>query len=132
MFVGNLNNYIMKIIIYNNTDQYALSRKQIELIKTILPNEYFEPIKEFHITPEAPGQEKFEYNYDTKIAYFEYPLKQKTKQTYEDALFILLTGLCRIKAKVKFGHYMKKNEIEEYLPFIQNWLQVCLKEIKKT
>ena len=132
MFVGNLNNYIMKIIIYNNTDQYALSRKQIELIKTILPNEYFEPIKEFHITPEAPGQEKFEYNYDTKIAYFEYPLKQKTKQTYEDALFILLTGLCRIKAKVIFGHFMKKNEIYEYLPFIQKWLLVCLKEIKKT
>ena len=96
-----------------------------------MPKEYFEPIKEFHITHEAPGQEKFEYNYDTKIAYFEYPLKQKIEQTYEDALFILLTGLCRIKAKVKFGHYMKKNEIEEYLPFIQKWLQVCLKEIKK-
>ena len=132
MFVENLINYIMKIIVYNNSDQYALSRKQIELIKTILPKEYFDPIKEFHITPEAPGQEKFEYNYDTKIAYFEYPLKLKTEQTYEDALFILLTGLCRIKAKVKFGHYMKKNEIEEYLPFIQKWLQVCLKEIKKT
>ncbi len=98
----------MKILVYNTQYQYALSRKQIEIIKELLPKEYFIPIREFHITHSSPGQERFEYDYKTKFAYFEYQVKQKTGESIEDAVRTLLIGLCRIKAKVKFGHFMKK------------------------
>jgi hypothetical protein len=62
----------MKILVYNTKFQHALSRKQIEIIKEIMPKEYFIPIQEFHLTTGSPGQEKFEYDYKTKIAYLEY------------------------------------------------------------
>jgi hypothetical protein len=119
----------MKILVYNSYNQYALSRNQIEIIQTILPKEYFMPIREFHIMQKTQGQERFEYNYDSKIAYFGYPVKQKSSETFEDAVRVVLVGLQRIKAKVKFGHYIPKNEMAEYLPFVDNWLPKCLKAL---
>jgi hypothetical protein len=121
----------MKTLVYNTQDQYALSRKQIEIIKELLPKEYFLPIKEFHLTYNSPGEERFEYDYKTKIAYFEYKLNLKTNESTEDAVRTLLIGLCRIKAKAKFGHFMKKNEINDYMPFIEIWLPKCLNALKK-
>ena len=120
----------MKILVYNTSNQYALSRKQIEIIKDILPKEYFLPIREFHLTYSSPGQERFEFDYKTKIAYFEYEINQKTTETTEDAVKALLIGLCRIKAKVKFGYLMKENEIVDYISFIKKWAPICLTGIK--
>lgn len=121
----------MKILVYNYENQFALSRKQVETIKNVLPNEYFTPIREFHITTGSPGQERFEYDYESKIAYFEYKVSQKSIETTDDAIRHLLIGLCRIKQKDKFGHFINERDKESYNSFVQKWLTKCLKEIEK-
>jgi len=121
----------MKIVVYNYQKQFALSRKQIELIKEILPKEYFIPIQEFHITTGSPGQEQFEYNYSTKTAYFEYKVEQKTKETTADAIEQLLIGLKRIKEKDDFGYYIKGSKKEEYRTFVKKLKDKCLFELEK-
>ena len=121
----------MKIIVYNYQKQFALSRKQIETIKEILPKEYFAPIREFHITTESPGQERFEFDYDTRIAYFEYKVDQKTKENVTDAIEHLLIGLIRIKEKENFGHYIKESNKTKYEPFVLEWKNKCINEFEK-
>jgi hypothetical protein len=121
----------MKILVYNYQNQYALSRKQIETIKEILPKEYFSPIKEFHITPESPGQERFEYDYKTKIAYFEYKIEHKTIEIIADAIEHLLIGLKRIKEKDKFGYFIKESDKIIYEPFVEEWKQKCIDEFER-
>lgn len=60
----------MKIVVHNNSEQYALSRKQLEGIATLLPNAYFHPIREFHLTHTRHGAEIFEYHAVKKICVF--------------------------------------------------------------
>ncbi|MEZ5148792.1 MAG: hypothetical protein R2759_17410 [Bacteroidales bacterium] len=121
----------MKIIVYNYKNQFALSRKQIETIKSVLPNEYFAPIRELHITTGSPGQERFEFEYDTKSAHFEYKVEQKTKETTCDAIEHLLIGLKRIKEKDSFGHFINESDRERYESFINEWKPKCLNELEK-
>ena len=121
----------MKIIVYNYKNQFALSRKQIEAIQRVLPNEYFAPIREFHLTTGSPGQERFEFEYDTKSAHFEYKVEQKSKETTSDAIDHLLIGLKRIKEKDVFGHYMNESDKVKYESFIQEWKPKCLNELEK-
>ncbi len=121
----------MKILVYNSANQFALSRKEIEAIQNVLPKEYFVPIHEFHLTTGSPGQERFEYDYKTKIAYFEYKVEQKSAEITNDAIEHLLTGLKRIKEKDVFGHLIKKSEKVHYESFIQEWKPKCLKGLEK-
>jgi len=121
----------MKIVVYNYQNQFALSRKQIEVIKEILPKEYFAPIQEFHITTGSPGQERFEYDYKTKIAYLEYKVEQKSTVTTNDAIEHLLIGLKRIKEKDAFGHWIKESDKARYESFVQEWKPKCLIELEK-
>ncbi len=65
----------MKIIVYNYKDQSALSRGQIETIKSIMPKEYFAPILELHLTYDTSKPSMFEYSYKTKQAFFALPVK---------------------------------------------------------
>lgn len=87
----------MKIIVYNSKDQYALSRKQIERICEILPNEYFSPIREFHLAHSPKGAERFEYTQENKQVHFYFPVEQKTLEIVDEAVSELLVGLARIK-----------------------------------
>ncbi len=121
----------MKIIVYNYEKQFALSRKEIETIQNVLPKEYFIPILEFHLTTRSPGQERFEYDYKTKIAYFEYKVEQKSTETTNDAIEHLLIGLKRIKEKDTFGYLIKETEKSRYDEFIQEWKPKCLNELNK-
>jgi len=121
----------MKILVYNNAKQYALSRKQIEIVKETLPNEYFAPIREFHLLDNAPGLEMFEYNNNEKIAYFGYEIEQKTNEIISDALDHLLIGLFRIKDKDTFGYLIKESQRSEYLEQIKNWKTKCLIEFER-
>lgn len=121
----------MKILVYNYEKQFALSRKEIEAIYKVLPGEYFKTIRELHLTTGSPGQERFEYNYKTKIAYFEYKLEHKSAETTDDAIQHLLVGLKRIKEKDKFGHEIKESDKSRYAPFIAEWKPKCLTEIQK-
>lgn len=120
----------MKIIVHNYKNQFALSRRQIEIISATIPEEYFKPIKEFHITPDSMGQERFEFNYKKKIAYFEYPVEHKDDEIIKDAITHLLVGLKRIKKKDIFGHVIPKNKKDQYLVFSDKWLQACFNKIK--
>lgn len=121
----------MKILVYNYKKQFALSRKEIEVIQNVLPNEFFVPIREFHLTTGSPGQERFEYDYKTKIAYFEYKVEQKSTESTNNAIEHLLIGLKRIKEKDVFGHLIKESEMVQYESFIQEWKQKCLNELEK-
>jgi hypothetical protein len=74
--------------------------------------------------------EGFDYDYNSKIAYFGYSVFKKSPETSEDAVRNLLIGLARITAKAKFGHFIPKNEMEEYLLFVDLWFQKCIKAIQ--
>jgi hypothetical protein len=121
----------MKIIVYNSHDQYALSRGQVESLKEILPKEYFEPIKEFHITHTINGSEVFEYDQKTKVVYFAYPVKEKTPETTRIAVDNLLIGLARIKSNTLWGKPTKPLGLKEYKEFISSWQQKCLNALSK-
>ncbi len=121
----------MKILVYNYKGQFALSRKQIEAIQNVLPKVYFAPLQEFHITTKSPGQERFEFDYNTKIAHFEYKVEQKTIVTTEDALEHILVGLKRIKDKDTFGHFIKPSDLASYEEFISVWKEKCLEEFQR-
>ena len=116
----------MKIIVYNHQDQYALSRKQVEIIKAIMPNEYFSPIQEFHLTHTVRGTEKFEFVFDSKTVHFAFPIKQKSEEIIDQAVTELLVGLARIKAKTKWGVPLKDLERKEYQAFVDSWHPKCI------
>jgi len=121
----------MKVIVYNCRDQYALSRKQIEVIKKILPKEYFQPIKEFHITHTCTGSEVFEYSKENKNAHFVFPVKEKTKEIVSNAVTELLIGLKRIKSSTKWDYPISEREREEYMVFNNEWHSKCMLALQK-
>ena len=122
---------VMKIVVQNYQYQYALSRKQIEIIMSVLPKKYFEPIREFVIVHGERYSVVFEYFYHDRLVYFTYPVKEKTSEIIKDAIVELLIGLVRIKSKSQFGHKLKDKERVEYLPFVDEWLDKCLFAISK-
>lgn len=115
----------MKIVVYNFKDQYALSRKQVMAIQEVLPNEYFAPIKEFHITHTRRGAEAFEWKSKEKIAHFSFPTKEKSAEIVAEAITELLKGLARIKEKTKWGYPIPAQEQVIYQSFIEKWKQRC-------
>lgn len=121
----------MKIIIYNHRDQYALSRKQLECIRAILPKEYFHPIKEFRLLHDQRNSEAFEYCQSDKTVWFSFMVKEKTPEVISQAVKELLIGLARIKAKSKFYQPLKEQERNEYEPFVKKWLPKCLEATHK-
>lgn len=120
----------MKIIIQNHTDQFALSRSQIECIKNILPKEYFQPVKSFHLLDDHRNIEVFEYFKDDRIVWYSFLVKEKTSEIITKAIEELLIGLARIKANSRFYHPLKDNERLEYQPFVDKWLPKCLEAIE--
>jgi len=120
----------MKIIVYNYKDQFALSRRQIQTIKNVMPKEYFAPILGFHLTYDTSKPSAFEYSYETKQAFFAIPIKEKTPQILSKAVEELLIGLARIKAKSKFGEPLKDRERSEYQTVVERWHGRCLEAIK--
>ena len=101
----------MKIIVYNYKNQFALSRKDIEVIANVLPKENILPIREFHLTFDETKPSIFEYSYETKKAYFAFPVKQKTSESLSKAVEQLLIGLARIRAKSIFGQVLNGKRI---------------------
>jgi hypothetical protein len=120
----------MKIVVYNSHDQYALSRKEVELIREVLPNDYWAKIKEFHLAHSHPNtKEAFEYDEDKGIAYFIYPVKEKSAATRKMAVFELLLGLNRIRDKSRFFSPVKEHERNVHKEFIDKWMSVCLAKL---
>ena len=117
----------MKIIVHNYRNQFALSRQQIEKIKETLPDEYFKPIKEFHLLDDSRNKEVFEYCRKGKIVWFSYPVVEKNHENLDRAIEELLIGIARIKSKSKFCQSLKDQERGEHLDFVKKWHQRCLK-----
>lgn len=116
----------MKIIVYNTTDQYALSRAEIETLRTVLPKEYWAKVSEFHLAHSHPKQaECFEYDEKTKIAYLIMPVKEKNPELRSSALEELLLGLARIRGQSRFFHPLKPKERASYQAYISEWLPRC-------
>jgi len=119
----------MKILVYNYRNQYALSRKQVEAIKAVLPNEYFLPIREFHLTHTKRGAEIFEYYEADKTAHFAYPVKEKTPESTSGAIEELLIGLARIKASTRWHYPLAEREKQSYMEFVELWREKCLEAV---
>jgi hypothetical protein len=116
----------MKILVYNHYDQYALSRKEIELLVDLLPKEYWARISVLHLAhSHYKKAEPFEYDEKTKVGYLIMPVKEKTAELRNVAIRELLLGLIRIKAKSRFFLPMKSIEREEYKAFVEEWLPRC-------
>ena len=116
----------MKIVVYNTSDQYALSRSEVEALKTVLPKEYWAKVGEFHLAHSHPNHaEAFEYDEKTKIGYLIMPVKEKTPELRYSALKELLLGLARIRGQSRFFRPLKPKEREEYQPFVSEWLPRC-------
>jgi hypothetical protein len=116
----------LKIIVYNSKDQYALSRKQIEKLKDVLPNEYFAPIQEFHVTHSLRGSERFEYNENNKEAHFYFPIVKKSPEIVSEAVRELLLGLSRIKTDTNWGYPLSDIERNKNMDFVNKWHQKCV------
>jgi hypothetical protein len=120
----------MKIVVYNSHDQYAISRKEVELIYEVLPKNYWARIKEFHLAHSHPNaKEVFEYDEEKGIAYFIHPVKEKSTETRRKAVHELLLGLARIREKSRFFCSLKEREREVYKEFIDKWMPVCLAKV---
>jgi hypothetical protein len=120
----------MKILVYNYENQFALSRGQVQRIATVLPKEYFAPISEFHLTYNTSKPSVFEYSYETKQAFFAFPIKEKTPEVLTKAVEELLVGIARIKEKSRFGEPLKARERAEYQSFVDKWRDKCLNALK--
>ena len=112
---------MVKIVVHNYSDQFALSRKQVETIIDTLPNRYFGPIKEIHLCADQRNEEPFEFADIRNIVYFSYPVKQKTAEDVERAVEAMLVGLARIAAGSRFYLPMKQSERQEYDEFVSLW-----------
>ena len=121
----------MKILVYNYKEQYALSRKQVEAIKAVLPNEYFRPIREFHLTHTPRGVEVFEYQEEEKAVHFAFPVKEKTPETTVTAIEELLIGLARIKAATRWEFPLRVQERKTYMGFVELWKAKCIESATK-
>lgn len=120
----------MKIVVYNSYDQYALSRKEVELIHEALPKDYWAKIKEFHLAHSHPNAaEAFEFDENKGIAYFIRPVKEKNAQTRQMAVHEILLGLSRIRDKSRFFAPLKERERSVHKEFIDKWMPVCLAKL---
>lgn len=121
----------MKIIIQNHRDQFALSRKQVEIVKDTLPKEYFIPIRELYLSDDRRNIEAFEYYEKEKIVRYSFVVKEKTPELLRKAVEELLIGLARIKARSTFYMPLKESERALYQPFVDQWLSKCMGAINK-
>ena len=121
----------MKIIIQNHRDQFALSRKQVEVVKETLPKEYFIPIREFYLSDDRRNIEVFEYYEKEKIVRYSFVVREKTPELLRQAVEELLIGLARIKARSTFYMPLKESERALYQPFVDEWLTKCMAVINK-
>ena len=116
----------MKIVVYNHTDQYALSRRQVEIVRALLPDALWSKISEFHLCQDHRCKEMFEYSEETRIVFFSCPVKQKTVEIVESAVRELLVGLARLRSGSAFFLPLKTRERESYSEFVEEWLPKCI------
>lgn len=116
----------MKIVVHNHIDQFALSRKQVEAIYSVLPSALWSKVSQFHLCEDQRNTEIFEYSQETRIVCFSFPVKQKTAEMVETAVRELLIGLARLNNGSKFYLPLKQTERESYTPFLTEWFSKCV------
>lgn len=116
----------MKIVVYNHSDQYALSRKQVEAIYSVLPSAFWVKIAEFHLCEDRRNVEVFEYSEPLKVVFFSFPVKEKTSAVIASAVRELLIGLARLKARSRFYLPLKEAERASYAEFVSEWFPKCI------
>lgn len=116
----------MKIVVYNHSDQYALSRKQVEAIHSALPSALWANITEFHLCEDRRNVEVFEYSKSLKVVFFSFPVKEKTSEVVASAVRELLVGLARLKAHSRFYLPLKEAERASYAEFVSQWFPKCM------
>lgn len=121
----------MKIVVYNHSDQYALSRKQVEAIRSVLPSTLWARIEEFHLCQDRRNVEVFEYSEDLKVVFFSCPVKEKTVEVVTSAVRELLIGLARLKAYSRFYLPLKEIERTSYAEFVTQWFPICIAAVAK-
>lgn len=121
----------MKIVVYNHSDQYALSRKQVEAIHSVLPSTLWVRIEEFHLCQDRRNVEMFEYGKDLKVVFFSCPVKEKTDGVVASAVRELLIGLARLKAHSRFYLPLKEIERRSYTEFVTQWFPICIAAVAK-
>lgn len=121
----------MKTVVYNHSDQYALSRKQVEAIHSVLPSTLWARIEEFHLCQDRRNVEVFEYSKDLKVVFFSCPVKEKTDEVVASAVRELLIGLARLKAHSRFYLPLKEVERTSYAEFVSQWFPTCIAAVAK-
>lgn len=116
----------MKIVVHNHSNQYALSRKQVEAIYSVLPSAMWSKVAEFHLCDDQRNREIFEYSKELRIVSFSFPIKEKTAEVVEIAVRELLIGLARLRSGSTFYLPLKQRERESYTQFITQWFSKCL------
>jgi hypothetical protein len=122
----NIRGVLMKIVVHNHSNQYALSRKQVEAIYSVLPSALWSKVSQFHLCDDQRNAEIFEYSQETRIVAFSFPVKQETTEVVEAAVRELLIGLARLKSGSKFYLSLKQTERESYAPFVTEWFSKCI------
>lgn len=122
----------MKTVVYNSWGQYALSRKEVEIIHAALPREAWAGIAEFHLCHSHPRKcEMFEFDVQTGIAYFIAPLQAKARPQRDEAIQELLIGLARVQAGSRFFTPLKDKERRVHEEFAAEWVERCLHAVEQ-
>lgn len=116
----------MKIVVYNSSDQYALSRSEVECIERTLPPAMWSGIREFHLAhSHSRKAEVFEFDAGSGIAYFIAPVREKTVAVRDQAVHELLVGLSRVASGSRFFLPLKARERTAHEEAMAAWLPKC-------
>lgn len=115
----------MKIVVAATRHAHALSRRQVEKLFEVLPEEFSRSIDEFLLSNFERGAEPFEYVASARRVEFYMPVVDKTAETTELALREFVLGLARLQAGSTFWRPLDRSERREYEDFLERWLPVC-------
>ena len=122
-----------KIVVYNSRMQSGLSRRQIEIIFDVLPDQYAARIQEIHLSIDRDSRniEPFEYSQQNGTVLFAFPVIEKSPESTRAALEAFLVGLARIQAGSRFFAKLRDLERQAYSAFVEAWRTKVMDEFQR-
>ena len=113
--------------------QSGLSRRQIEIIFDVLPDQFAARIQEIHVSinQDSRNIEPFEYSQQNGTVLFAFPVSEKSPESTRAALEAFLIGLARIEAGSRFFAKLRDLERQEYSAFVEAWRAKVMDEFQR-
>ena len=115
----------MKIVVAATGHPHALSRHQLEAVFTVLPQELKEGINEVSLETGPWHEGRCEFDAENQRLRLALVVPEKTPETTEKALRILLDGLAR---RLEGGRFFERARRADgsHDAIVERWLPLCL------